>query len=797
MLHNYFKTAIRHLLQNKTHSFINISGLAIGMAVALLIGLWIADECSYEKYNPGYDHIARVMQHQVLNGQTFTTKAVPLPLASALRASYGNACPQVVLSQWTQEHILAYGDKKLTQRGKFMEPAGPDLLGLKMLEGSTAGLENPASILLSASTARNIFGTADPMGKIVKIDDQMIASVTGVYEDIPANSQFHTALFIAPWDLYAAANSWVKEEKNEWGYDAVEVFVRLTDKTDPQKLSAAIKNLSLDHLKDNQLGLAYQPQLFLQPMSRWRLYSEKSGQDNSGGLIRFVWLFGTIGLFVLLLACINFMNLSTARSERRAREVGIRKAMGSRRSQLIGQFLGESLVTAFIAFLFSVLLVGLALPFFNRLADKEIAIGWSAPWFWLSGLGFSIFTGLLAGSYPALYLSSFRPVKVLKAPFRAGRWTTMPRKTLVVMQFTISIVLIIGTMVVFRQVQYAKDRPAGYSREGLLTLPMNSREYFGREETLRYELLQTGAVTEVAESSSSATTLMLSLSGFEWPGKDPNKLGEFGVISVTHGYGKTLGWQFTEGRDFSRELATDSSAMVLNEAAVAFMGLQHPVGETITWSGSKYKITGVIKNMIIESPYDPVRPTVYYLGDKKEATWLFVRINPAMTAGEALNKIQTVFHRIIPSAPFDYKFVADDYDKKFATEQRIGQLGGLFTGLAIFISCLGIFGMASFMAERRTKEIGVRKVLGASVFTIWRLLSKEFVVLVSLSIALGGPLAYSLLHRWLQNYTYRSGIPWWIFAATGAGALLITLLTVSFQSFKAAMANPVDSLRTE
>jgi len=791
MIKTYFKTAIRHLFQNKAHSFINVFGLAIGMAVALLIGLWIVDECSCEKYNPGYDHIARVMQNQVLNGQTYTTRAVPIPLAAELRATFGSAFPQVVMSQWTQDHILAYGDKRLTQQGKFMEPAAPDLLGLKMLQGTKAGLQNPASILLSAAAAREIFGTADPMGRVMTIDNQMTVKVTGVYEDLPSNSQFHTALFIAPWDLYAAVNPSVKDVRNNWAYDAVEIFVRLSDKTDPGKLSAAIRSISMAHQKD-KLAADYKPELFLLPMSRWHLYSSFKNGISAGGLIQFVWLFGIIGLFVLLLACINFMNLSTARSERRAREVGIRKAIGSLRGQLIGQFLSESVLTAVIAFVFSVLLIGMALPFFNRLADKNISIGWSAPWFWLAGLAFSIFTGLLAGSYPAFYLSSFRPVKVLKGAFRAGPQAAIPRKALVILQFTVSVILIIGTVVVLRQVQYAKDRPAGYDRTGLLSLSMNTSEFFDHGRPLRQELLRTGAVAEVAEATG-----MLNLTGFEWPGKNPGLQGEFGVVSVTYGFGSSVGWQFKEGRDFSRDFATDSSGIVINEAAVAFMGLHDPVGQQVTWDGTKYRIIGVIRNMIMESPYEPVRQTVYYLGDKAYAPNLFVKLNPNMPTGEALKKVQAVFHRIIPSAPFDYKFADAEYDKKFATEQRIGQLAGFFALFAIFISCMGIFGMASFMAEQRTKEIGIRKVLGASVFTIWRLLSKEFVILVGISIGIAGPVAYWFLHQWLQGYTYHSGIPWWVFAATGLGTLLITLLTVSVQSLKAAMANPINSLKAE
>ena len=798
MIKNYIKIAFRNLFRDKLHSFINIAGLAIGMTIVLLIGFWILDECTYERYNPNYDYIARVMQNQTLNGKTSTTSSMPIPLAGELQTAYSPAIQQVVTSYWTRDYILAYKDKKLTQKGKFMGAGAADLLGLHMLQGSRAGFENPSSILLSAAAARALFGRADPLGQTLHIDSKMAVTVKGVFADIPQNSQFREVHFIAPFDLFAAANDWVKEERTDWGYDCVEIFVQLADGVDEAGLSARLKNSTIDHLKDNPDAAAYHPQVFLQPMRRWHLYSEFKNGINTGGSIQFVWLFGTIGFFVLLLACINFMNLCTARSERRAKEVGIRKAIGSLRGQLVAQFYSESLLVALIAFLLSLGLLYLSLPFFNRLAGKNIAIRWLSPWLWTTGLGFSIFTGLLAGSYPALYLSSFRPVAVLKGSFRAGRHAAAPRRALVVLQFSVSVLLIIGTIVVFRQIQFAKDRSVGYDRDGLLSMVINVPEFAHRQETLRQQLLRTGSVTEMATASSPTTWVWNNYTGFEWPGKDPAVEGEFATISVSHEYGSALGWQFTKGRDFSRNMATDSSALIVNEAAVAFMGLKHPIGTPVTWDGKKYTVIGVVRNVVMESPYEPVRQTVYMMGGGiNNTTFLFIKLRPGVAAGRALPAIRNVFQHVLPSTPFDYQWVDEQYARKFSTEERIGQLAGCFAVFALFISALGIFGMASFMAEQRIREIGVRRVLGASVFSIWRLLSKEFVLLVGLSLAIAGPLAYYFMHRWLQNYTYHSGIPWWIFAIAAVGALAITLLTISWQSVKAALTKPVKSLKNE
>jgi len=797
MIKNYLKIAWRNLLKNKTHSFINITGLSVGMAVAILISLWIWDELSYNKYHEHYDRIVQVMQHQTTNGDVGTKRALPIPLGTKLRNDYKEDFKYVVLSTWTEEHVIANGDKKLTSKGNFMQPEAPDMLTLKMLRSNRSCLTDPSSILLSASLARSLFGGANPMDRMLKIDNQLNVKVTGVYEDLPQNTTFNDMAFIAPWDLYVATRPDVKDYVNIWANDSWQIYAQLQPGADINHVAAKIKDLKLqgEAAQHDLLGVSFKAVLFLQPMSMWRLYAEFKNGVNIGGGIQLVWLFGIIGVFVLLLACINFMNLSTARSEKRAKEVGIRKTAGSLRSQLIVQFFSESVLVAFFAFLLAILLVTLALPWFNQLAGKRMAVLWGSPVFWLLGMSFSLITGVIAGSYPAFYLSSFQPVQVLKGTFKAGPLASLPRKILVVLQFVVSVTLIIGTIVVFRQVQFTKNRPVGYSRSGLLQVAMITPDIHNHFGAFRNELLQTGAVAEVAESESPVTDLMSDNQGITWRGKDPNLPDDFGTVPVSPEFGKTIGWKIKEGRDLSRDYPGDSSAIILNEAAVKFTGLKNPVGEIIKWD-KNYRVIGVVKDIVMDSPNDSVRPTMFYLL-QYPGGFTDIRINPAMSNRQALDKIEAVFKRFDRASPFDYKFTDTEYAKKFDFEERIGKLAGFATILAIFISCMGLFGMASFMAEQRTKEIGIRKVLGASVFSLWRLMSKEFALLVFIALLVAIPIAIYVMNGWLQQYKYQSGLSWWIFAATALGVILITLLTVSFQSIKTALANPVSSLKTE
>jgi putative ABC transport system permease protein len=794
MIKNYLKIAWRNLIKNKTFSFINIGGLAVGMAVAMLIGLWIWDELSFDKYHQNYDRIAQVMQNKTSNGTVNTGVATSLPVEEELRKMYGSDFTRTGVRFWTSDHILTIGDKKLSFPGTYVTSEIPAMFTLKMLKGSRNALQNPSSLLISQSVAKALFGSAEPMGKMIRLDNEASLMVAGVYEDLPVNTTIHDLAFMIPWGYFTSTQEWLKSASTEWWEDSFQVYVQVADHVNMDALSEKIKDIKLKNGEPREVKL--KPRIFLQPMSKWHLYSEFKNGVNTGGGIEYVWLFGTIGIFVLLLACINFMNLSTARSEKRAKEVGIRKAVGSVRGQLIGQFFCESLLIAVIAFGLSLILVKLSLPFFNDLAGKQMNVLWDSPLFWLVGIGFTLFTGIIAGSYPALYLSSFQPVKVLKGTFKAGPLAAIPRKVLVVLQFTFSITLIVGTIVIFNQMQFAKNRPVGYTRAGLIQMGTAHHELDRHFNTLRQDLMRSGVVTEVTESSSSTTEVHNNKSDVVWVGKDPALAVDFATIRVTTEYGKTLGWQFKDGRDFSTKFLSDSSGVVLNEAAVKYMGLKSPVGKTITFAGTTFNIIGVIKDMVMSSPYEPVKQTIFYIGDQ-DFDSIIIKINPKVNPHDAISKIGAIFKAYAPSVPFSYQFVDDEYAKKFTNEERIDKLASSFAGLAIFISCLGLFGMASFMAEQRIKEIGVRKVLGATVFGLWRLMSKDFVALVIISLLIATPVSYYFMHNWLQHYTYRTDISWWIFAVTAAGAIVITILTVSYQSIKAALANPVKSLKTE
>ena len=798
MFKSYFKIGWRNLLRQKGYSFINISGLAVGMAVAILIGLWVYDELSFNKQHQNYDRIGRVVRNGTLNGITSSSIFQPFALADELRTKYGNDFNKVVIS-WTQgDHILSVDDARFSKGGRFVDATLPEMLSLKMLKGTQSGLNDPHSILLSSSLAKTIFGNDDPINKMMKIDNAMDVKVTGVYEDLPHNSDFHASAFFAPWELYVSHNSWINSQG--FGNNFLDIFVELRPSGDFQTVSNHVKDAILNNIQDNKEYVAVNPQIFIHPMSKWHLFSEFKNGQAEAGLIRFVWLFIIIGSFVLFLACINFMNLSTARSEKRTKEVGVRKVMGSLRVQLIQQFLSESFLIVLLAFVGSVFIVIASLSWFNELAGKNMTMFWSNSYFWMISIAFILITGILSGSYPALYLSAFQPVKALKGSWQPGRGNTLPRKILVIIQFTVSVTLIIGTTIVYRQIEYAKDRPVGYSRDGLVMVLMNSADYSGKTEILRNELKNTGVVEEVAQSFSPATAVWSSNGGFSWKGKAPDLQAEFATLSVTPEYGKTVGWQFADGRDFSRDLPSDSSGFVITEGAAKVMNLENPIGEVVKWEpgwmkGGTYQIIGVVKDIVMESPYSNPMPTVFFMGGPQN--WINIKLKPGVKASEALSSINAVFKKVVPSVLADYKFADQEYDLKFTAEQRIGKLALLFTSLAIFISCLGLSGLASFVAEQRTKEIGIRKVLGASVNGLWRMLSKDFVILVIIASVLAIPLSIYFLDNWLNDYEYRTEISWWIPVISMMGAVVITLATVSFQAIRSARMNPVKSLRSE
>ncbi|HWK03399.1 MAG TPA: ABC transporter permease [Puia sp.] len=785
MFKNYCKIAWRNLLKGKAYSSINIIGLATGMAIALLIGLWIADETSFDSYHSNHKRLAQVMLSATMKGETYTGQTIAMPLGQALRTGYSDLFKRVALISFPGDHVLASGDKKISGAGMWTQPEFPEMFTFQMIYGNAGALKDPSSILLAKSLAKALFGDTDPVNKPIRLDNKIEMKVGGVYEDLPHNTSFYDTKLLLPWDN--KENGYLNTN-TDWVDHNGQLFVQLADNVGLERGSARIKNLPTPHIK------GWHEEVMLHPLDKLHLYTEFRNGKAAGGRIQFVWLFGIIGGFVLLLACINFMNLSTARSEKRAKEVGIRKTVGSLRGQLIGQFLSESILVAFISLGVAILLVQGTLPFFNSLAAKEMSLPWSNLLFWVLAIVFTLFTGIVSGSYPAFYLSGFEPVKVLKGTFRAGRNASLPRQILVVLQFTVSLTLIIGTIIVFRQIQFAKDRPIGYSREGLITVGINTPELNGHYEALRADLLQTGKVDNMAESSQP-TTYFMNNNELEWRNKDPNLVVFFRNVNVTPEFGKTIHWSVQQGRDFSRSFATDSNSMILNEAAAKATGIKNPVGELMKFGGKQYTVIGVVKDLVTQSPFDPIEPAIF-LGDGY-LDYITIRVKPGMSMRKALAGMEPVFKKYNPGSPFIYKFNDESYSSKFAAEERIGNLATVFAGFAIFISCLGLFGLASFVAEQRTKEIGVRKVLGADLLTLWGLLSRDFVKLVFISLFAAIPLAYYVMNQWLQGYAYRTGMPWWIFAVAGAGLLLLTVLTVSYQSLKAALMNPVKSLRSE
>ena len=799
MIRNYLTVAWRNLVHNKVYSAINIIGLAVGMAVAILNGLWVWDELSFNQSHQHYDRIAKVTQQGPFEGRVYSSAILPFPLAGELRTNYGNQFKHVLQALPLEEYSLSAGENTLTKQGQFIQTGAPDMLSLNMIQGSQSSLSGPNSIMLAASTANALFGEGNPVNQVVTINTNIVAKVTGVYQDMPQNSEFYPVQFFASFDLWASANPTVKQQG--WNNRFLLTYVQLQPKVDFAQVSAQIKDTYLNHIKGlegMQEVVDSRPQIQLLPMSQWHLQGGLYLDDD--GPLQLVWMIGLIGVFVLLLACINFMNLSTARSEKRAKEVGIRKAVGSLRGQLIGQFFSESFLVVVVSFLVAVSLVALALPWFNELAAKAIRMPWSNAYFWLLSVSFITLTGFVAGMYPALYLSSFQAIKVLKGTFRVGRLATLPRRLLVVMQFTVSVALIIGTITVYRQIQHAKNRPVGYNRESLLLIRKKTAEFAGKYDLIRTELKNTGVVAQVAESKSSVTDINMRNGGFSWKGTELKFAGGCATLPITPEYGKTIGWQFVGGRDFSPGFASDSVGFVVNESFARQVKAPNPVGERVTWSpgwrpAQSFKILGVVKDMVALSPFDPTFPSVFFLDNNYD--WINIRIDPGVSASTGLSKIEAVFKKLTPNSPFDYQFADQAYALKFAAEERISQLALFFTLLAILISCLGLFALASFTAEQRVKEIGVRKVLGATVGNLWLLLSKDFVYLVMGAFLLAAPLAYYVLTNWLRRYEYRTEVAWWIFVVAGVSTLLVTLLTVSYQAIRAALLDPVKSLRSE
>jgi putative ABC transport system permease protein len=793
MIKSYFKIAWRNIIKNKVSSIINIGGLAVGIAVVMLIALWIWDEVTFDNYHVNHKQLAQVMSTSFNDkNEAGTGSAVAMPVGNELKTKYGSDFKIVSLSSWIHEHTIALGDKRLTANGIWVESGFPSMFTLKMLRGNNNALSDPSSVLLSASVAKSMFGNSDPLNKTLKFDNKTDFKVAGVFEDLPNNTTLNDIKFLLPWKKYITTENWLRDAETQWNNHSFQCYVQINDNIDIKQLSGRIKKLMMAHKNAIAEG---KEELLLHPMDKWHLYNEFENGSAAGGRIQFVWLFTMIGIFILILACINFINLSTAKSEKRAKEVGIRKSLGSLKLQLIGQFLSESVTVAFIALILSILLVALSIPIFNELSGKDLHLPVARGSFWLAVLVLTLISGLMAGSYPALYFSRFEPVKVLKGTFKAGKLASLPRKVLVVIQFTFSIALIIGTVVVFKQIQYAKNRPISYESEGLITLNMSREEVKMNYNTLRSDLLSTGVINDMAKSNSPTTKVTSNNIGFSWEGKNPGSIAGFGTIAVSANFGKTIGWKVLQGRDFSEELSTDSSAIILNEAAVKQIGTgKDLIGQNIQYRQKNYMVVGVIKDIIMESPYQPVRPTIFF-NDMNGLNTITISLKKGVSARDALSKTATVFKAY--NLPFDYHFNDEDYAKKFADEQRIARLATFFTILAIFISCLGLFGLASYVAEQRTKEIGIRKVLGASIINLWAMLLKDFLILIFVACAIAIPISNYILQMWLQQYEYHTTISAAIFVVTILSTTGVTLLAISWQTLKAAMTDPIKSLKAE
>ncbi|HWV28658.1 MAG TPA: ABC transporter permease [Dyadobacter sp.] len=803
MVKSYFKIAFRNFQKNKVYSLINVSGLALALTVTILISLWVWDEWNYNKGSENYQRVGRVMAHVSQNGQVISSPNLPFPLAAELRENFSADFEHVAVSWDTEDYSLVSNGNKFRKKGRFIEPDGAKILSPRMVSGSLAELSGPAQILLSESAAASIFGSARPIGQLVKIDNELDATVAGIYKDFPKNSDYYNLSFIAPWKLFASARrrQWVDKLKDNWNVNTFEILVQTSKNTTVETASEKIKQVLNGHLI-NPAGSS--SVISLHPMSRWHLHASWENGVNTGGHIYYVRLFSAIAAFVLLLACINFMNLSTARSEQRAKEIGVRKAVGSKRGQLIFQFIFESLTVVVLSFLIALLLVEIALPQFNAITYKQITFvspGGVAfnPYFLLTGLAFCVLVSIIAGSYPALFLSSFKPVKVLKSGVAGvGRLSSRPRKVLVVLQFTISISLIVAAAGIFRQMQFGQDRSIGYDSDGLLyvKIPPGSPGL----AALKDELLQSGIVSSVAQSSGPVTDVLSNAGGFTWQGKSPGHREEFAVIAASHQYGKTVGWQIVQGRDFSEAFVSDSSAIIINQSAAKYMGLDNPVGQTVRWkdgtfNDSEYHIVGVIRNMVMQSPYEPVKQAIYFM--TYAPNYLYIKLKPGRNKENVPSKLSALFDKHLPGHVFDFQFAYQQYDLKFENERRIGKLTLLFAAIAIFTSCLGLFGLAAFTAEQRRSEIGIRKVLGASVAGVWRLIAKDFLLLTVVAAAVAIPVSYYLLTQMLEKYHYRSTIPWWIFGGSAALGVLFSMLTVSYQAIKAALTDPAKILRSE
>lgn len=789
MLKNFFLVSIRNLKKSGLYSIINISGLAVGIVCSVLILLWVADEVSYDKFIPKYDRLYQLWISSEFDNKVNNWVSVPLPAYEEMKTIDSNIKNSVVAG-WGAPRLLSAGDVRIIKDGYYVSEEFLEMFEFPLISGThSEALKDPKSIVLSESLAKILFGDEDPIGQQVRISDEGTLQVTAIVKDLPENSTFQFD-YLATWKYRESVNQWVRDNKTNWGNYSFQVFVELNDPSREEDVEESIIDLAMEKDGDDGMNKHY----FLHPMSKWRLYSNFNDKgEEAGGRSDYVQLFTAIAIVILIIACINFMNLATARSEKRAKEVGIRKSLGTTRSKLIYQFISESILITAIAFLIAVLLTELALPFYNNLVQKQLFIDYTSPLFWIASIGIILLLGLISGSYPAFYLSSFRPVETLKGTIKAGKGSTTPRKILVVMQFGFSIILMISTIVIYQQINLVKNRDLGYAQENLVAVEL-SRDLTKNYDVLKQDLLQSGFVTSVTRSNGQITQTN-SHNFLSWPGKPEDRKVIFTTITCEYDYAKTMGIEMVMGRDFSKEFASDSNAIVVNKTALELMDLENPIGTNLDLWGRKMKLIGVIDDVLMGSPYEPVKPSFLILEDW--GGYISMRLRPTNDLSADLDQLEQIFAKHNPAYPFEYRFADVEFQEKFTTITLTRKLASLFATLAMIITGLGLFGLASYTAEQRIKEIGIRKVLGASIGNLMQLMSKDFAVLVCFSFILATPMAWYLLDQYLERYEIRIGIAWWIFPTVGLIVLLFAIAIVSDQARRAAKANPVQSLRNE
>ncbi|MBK5277900.1 MAG: ABC transporter permease [Bacteroidia bacterium] len=793
MLRNYINIAIRNLTRNSLYSFINITGLAIGIACSILILLWVYDELTFDHYFSKHKLIHQVKQNSKMDNGIVTRPFIPLPLFDLLQQQDSRIKNAVITIDQTA--LLTVGDHKLSKRGIDVTGSFLEIFDFKMIQGNPENvLNDPRSIVLTKSTAKALFGDEDPMGKmvLVKIENNEELKVTGIIADPPSNASI-TPEFILPFAYFEATSVWIQHARENWNNNAFFVFVELQPGVEKEAVDNSIRDLiKKNHAEGNDR------ELFLHPMDHWRLFNNFENGKEAGGMIIYVKLFSGIAIFILIIACINFMNLATARSEHRSREVGIRKSVGSNRKQLILQFLGESLLISMIAFIISIVLVELALPFYNDFISKKLTIDYSSPYIWTFGIALTLITGLLAGSYPAFYLSSFKPTKVLKGKISTGKSGSTPRQIMVTLQFGFSILMIIGSVVIYKQIQHLKNRELGYDRENLMMI-WSTSDIEKNFNSLKQELLSSDNILSVCKSNSPITNIFASSPVDFWTGMVPGQRVEVTNIATEYDYTKTMGIKMIEGRDFSKDFKSDTAAVILNKTAVDILNLKDPLGDKIQMWGSWWNIIGVMDDVLMGSSSRQIGPLAMTM-DPTWSTTISVRLNKISdqnSLSTSLKKVEDIFKKYNPDYPFEYRFADDEFEKKFTNINMISNLAGSFTLLTIFITGLGLFGMAAFTAEQRTKEIGIRKVMGASVSSLVMLLTKDFSRLVLIAFIIATPIAWWATGDFLEQYPIRIEIPIWIFPVAGVVSLVITILIVSTQAFRAATINPSQSLKSE